>query len=208
MRRHYAAACLVLCTAAAGADAPALPAWCPSPEVVAAVAARARDKGDILLPIVAKELGVTEATIVQALPPQFRVAVPGSRFQEVWADLAGWDDAITAIFKGSMVFEIHGRVHAGEPSKKSNYFNLSPGAPGLSGHLRPDLVGMIAAVSRTVRGQEQNGVMFYDPAGNEVFGVYVPGEGASTDAKVKQQYLATRERLRTFGDPCARAAGS
>ena len=66
---------------------------------------------------------------------------------------------------------------------------------------------MIAAVSRTVRGQEQNGVVFYDPAGNEVFGVYVPGEGASTDAKVKEQYLATRERMRALGDPCARPAG-
>ena len=126
MRHQFAVASLVFCTVAAQADAPAVPAWCPSPEVVAAVAAKAGDKGDLMLPLVAKELGVTEAAIVQALPTQFRVTVPGSRFKEVWADLAGWDDAVTAIFKGSMVFEVHGRVHTGEPSKKSNYFNLSP----------------------------------------------------------------------------------
>ncbi len=176
---------------------------CPGPDLIAAVRARAGDKGDIPLQAVAAELGSSEAAILRALPEQFRVMAAGSHFSEVWADLTGWDDAVFAVSKGGNVFEIHGRIRPGEPSKKSRYFNLSPGTPGVAGHLRPDLVSAIAAVSRHVRGKEQHGIGFFDAAGAEVFGVYVPGEGEEVDQKVKAQYLATRERLRGFGDPCA-----
>ncbi len=176
---------------------------CPGPDLIAAVRARAGDKGDIPLQATATELGSSEAAVLRALPEQFRVMAAGARFTEVWADLAGWDDAVFAVLKGGHVFEVHGRIRPGEPSKKSRYFNLSPGTPGVTGHLRPDLVSAIGAVSRHVRGKEQHGIAFFDAAGAEVFGVYVPGEGDHVDQKVKAQYLATRERLRAFGDPCA-----
>ncbi|MCC7198452.1 MAG: hypothetical protein IT483_02960 [Gammaproteobacteria bacterium] len=191
----------------AAAQAPPAPPksaeHCPGPDLIAAVRVRAGDKGDIPLQAVATELGSSEAAILRALPEQFRVMAAGSHFSEVWADVTGWDDAVFAVSKGGNVFEIHGRIRPGEPSKKSRYFNLSPGTPGVAGHLRPDLVITIAAVSRHVRGKEQHGIAFFDAAGAEVFGVYVPGEGEDVDQKVKAQYLATRERLRAYGDPCA-----
>lgn len=179
-------------------------ALCPTPEVTAAVRAKAGEKGDIGAPALAKELGVSEATVILALPEALRTPVAASRFPEIWAELTGWSDAVVVAWKRSNVLEIRGPIRPGMPSERSNYFNLEPGGPGLSGHLRPDLYGVIVAVSREVRGRVQNGVLFYDIEGAEVFGVYVPGEGQAVDPEVLGQYQATRRLMAGWGEPCGR----
>jgi putative heme iron utilization protein len=62
---------------------------------------------------------------------------------------------------------------------------------GLSGHLRPDLVSAIWAVSLEGREGPLRGVMFLDAAGATAFSVFLP-EGAQPTAGEAAQFAATR----------------
>ncbi|NJD31783.1 MAG: hypothetical protein FIB04_07845 [Gammaproteobacteria bacterium] len=122
----------------------------------------------------ARERHMSEAMLLDALPAATRKALAPSRFQEVWSNLVAWPDAVTMILKLGNVFEVHGRVLDGEPSKVSQYFNLAEG-PGVSGHLRPDTFGAIYLAAKPFRGRVRHEVSFLDRSGENVFSVFVPG---------------------------------
>jgi heme iron utilization protein len=154
------------------------------------------------------ELGISEAAVMSALPPGRAVGVPGSEFHAVWDSLRTWPDAVVAIRTGGHVMEVHGPIHAGEPSRISQYFNLSPEGPGLSGHLRPDLVAAIYAVQLPGRSGDEYGVVFFDPAGQPAFGVYVPSEHAKASDSALRAFEETKARLATMPRACGSALPS
>ena len=131
------------------------------------------------------------------------MGVSGAAFAEVWKSLQAWPDAVTVIAKADQVFEVHGRIPPGEPSKVSKYFNLDPKAKGITGHLRPDLYSAIYATSLPGRDRVEHGVLFFDPAGQLIFGVYVPNEHAAEDARVLEAFEATKDVLRSLPRPCS-----
>jgi putative heme utilization carrier protein HutX len=147
------------------------------------------------------ELQLSEAAVVGALPPGRSTGVSGRHFHEIWRSLQGWDDAVFIVRKAGNVFEIHGRVHGGEPSKVSKYFNLADGA-GVSGHLRPDLVSAIYAASLPGREGDEHGVLFYDEAGGLAFEVYVPATSKDPKAGVLAQFLATQAQMEKLPRLC------
>jgi heme iron utilization protein len=128
---------------------------------------------------VAREAGVSEAAALSALPGERAVSVRGSAFAEIWRSLQAWPDSLTVIEKSGQVFEVHGRIPSGEPSKVSRAFNLDPKAHGLTGHLRPDEYSTIYAASLPGRERVEHGILFINSAGQVIFGVYVPNEHAA-----------------------------
>lgn len=122
----------------------------------------------------ARDHGLSEAALLDALPVGIRKPVSPARFQEIWTDLVAWPDAVTMILKLGNVFEVHGRILAGEPSQVSHYFNLAEG-PGVSGHLRPDTYGAIYLAAKPFRGRVRHEVSFLDRSGEHAFSVFVPG---------------------------------
>lgn len=155
-----------------------------------------------LIEALRKELGLSESAILSGLPKERAVGVPGSQFHAVWVQLQTWPDAVVAIRSGGHVLEVHGPIHAGEPSKVSKYFNLAPEGQGLSGHLRPDLVSAIYAVKLPGRSGDDHGVIFYDSAGEAAFGVYVPSEYVQPDAAGMQRFADTRSRMLSMPAAC------
>ena len=143
------------------------------------------------LAAVARSAGVSEAAALSSLPAERAVGVSGAAFAEVWKSLQAWPDSVTVITKADQVFEVHGRIPAGEPSKVSKYFNLDPKAPGITGHLRPDVYAAIYAASLPGRDRVEHGILFFDPAGQLIFGVYVPNEHAAEDSRVLDAFRAT-----------------
>lgn len=143
------------------------------------------------LSMVARSAGVSEAAALSSLPAERAVGVSGAAFAEVWKSLQAWPDAVTVIAKADQVFEVHGRVPSGEPSKVSKYFNLDPKAQGITGHLRPDVYAAIYAASLPGRDRVEHGILFFDPAGQLIFGVYVPNEYAAEDSRVVDAFRAT-----------------
>lgn len=154
---------------------------------------------------IAHAANVSDATALSALPEQQAVGIPGTSFREIWDSLRAWPDAVTVIMKSDQVFEVHGKVPAGEPSKVSRYFNLDPKSEGVTGHLRPDLYAAIYATSLPGRDRTQHGILFFDPAGALIFGVYVPNEHAAEDSRVMEAFRATVAMIHTLPRVCAGA---
>lgn len=152
----------------------------------------------------ALQLKMPEALVVSALPAEQAYGVSATHFKTVWKSLETWGQAVFVVMKGGNVFEAYGKVFAGEPSKRSNFFNLHGEGPGMSGHLRPDLLSSIYVIALPGKDSVMRGVMFYDAAGEASFGVYIPGEGAAPPASLIKQFEATAEEIRALPSICAK----
>lgn len=150
----------------------------------------------------AASLGLPEAVVMSGLDTARAYGVAGSHFQAVWKMLESWETAVFVVMKGGHVFETHGPIQAGEPSKRSNFFNLHGHADGMSGHLRPDLVSAIYAVSLPGKDETLRGVLFYDQAGEIAFGVYVPGEGDTPPDSLISSFEATQASIQNLPSIC------
>ena len=139
---------------------------------------------------VATKLATSEAAVLGAVAAERGAATVGDAFLAVWESLRTWPEAVAIVMKGGHVFEVHGKIAAGEPSKVSKYFNLQ-GHEGLSGHLRPDLVAAIYAIELPGRNGPEYGIAFADAAGSVAFAVYVPAGDEFTPEGLKA-WQATR----------------
>lgn len=185
------------------ADAPPAAATCATTDETARVRAL-YSKGPAPMPFQSQEeLKLPESTIASALPTELATGIDGAHFRAVWDSLATWDNALVMIRKGGNVFEVNTKIVAGEPSKRSKFFNLGHES-SLSGHLRPDLIASIYAVALPGREGVARGVFFYDAAGESVFGVFLPGEGAEPSAAALAGFEKTRSMIRSLPPRCAK----
>jgi putative heme iron utilization protein len=190
---------IALPSLAAAADAP--PAACATADEVARVAAM-YSKGPAPMPFQAQEeLKLPESTIASALPGALATGIDGSHFRAVWDSLVRWETAMVMIRKGGNVFEVTTKIVAGEPSKRSKYFNLGHES-SFSGHLRPDLITSIYAVALPGREGLARGLFFYDAAGESVFAVFLPGEGATPSAKAIADFENTWGLVKSLPARC------
>lgn len=200
---------IALPSLAAAANPPSTPtdtaspatAACATPDEAARVMAL-YSKGPAPMPFQSQEeLKLPESTIASALPGTLATGIDGSHFRAVWDSLVGWETAMVMIRKGGNVFEVSTKIVAGEPSKRSKYFNLGHDS-AFSGHLRPDLIASIYAVALPGREGLARGVFFYDAAGESVFGVFLPGEGATPSAKAIADFERTWNLIKSMPARC------
>ncbi|MBL8645339.1 MAG: hypothetical protein JNK21_15510 [Rhodospirillaceae bacterium] len=161
----------------------------PRPAAVCATADQAKQVAEYykatpgMLPANAtRALKMPEAAIVSGLPAGQSAVVSGAEFIKIWETLTAWPTALGLIMKGGNVFELPGKIAIGEPSTRSNFYNLKSGG-GFGGHLRPDLMSTIAVVA--IPGKESavtRGVMFYDGTGESLLAVFSVGDGGEGSA--------------------------
>ena len=60
---------------------------------------------DGVLERIAAECGVSTLDVVKALPAEQRTLVPGSRFQEIMADLENWGEVLVIVHTPDIVLE-------------------------------------------------------------------------------------------------------
>ncbi len=149
----------------------------------------------------ATTLGVSEAVLASALSGKQAVGTTGAGFEAVWKSLQEWDDATVVLRKSGFVLEVRGRIPGGAPSTKSQFFNLKQDGAGLSGHLRPDLVGAIYALDLPGAQGPLRGITFTDGLGEGIFGVYVP-EGAGPKPALVAQFEKTRAVIAGLARVC------
>ena len=168
--------------------------WCATNEQRSAIQTAMADPAKPAPFRVAAKLSLPEATVQSALAPA-SYGIDARHFRSIWSSLTTWDEAVTVVMKGGHIFETHGRIPEGEPSKRSQFFNLKSVAEGMHGHLRPDLLSTIYAMEMTIGDETQRGVLFYDKQGDIAFGVYLPGEGHTPSAATLKQFAATRSLI-------------
>jgi putative heme iron utilization protein len=192
--------------AAPVAAAPAAATTPAGPAALCAAASQAADARRLLAEpranfwTVAGRVGTSEAAVLSAVAAERGAATAGDGFLKVWESLRAWPEAVAIVMKGGHVFEVHGRIAAGEPSKVSHYFNLQ-GHEGLSGHLRPDLVAGIYAVELPGRNGPEYGIAFADEAGGIAFAVYVPAGDEFTPGGL-EAWQATRALIASRAPLC------
>lgn len=149
----------------------------------------------------ASKLGIPEAIVASALDAKQVTGTSGTGFAAVWSSLQEWEDATVVLLKAGHVFEVRGRLPGGEPSTKSQFFNLKQDGAGLSGHLRPDLLGAIYAVEVAGAQGPLRGISFVDAAGDSAFGVFVP-EGSDATSPVIARFEKTRAVIAALPRVC------
>lgn len=152
----------------------------------------------------AAQLKLSEAVIASAIPADKAIGTTGAGFAAIWESLSHWNGALFLVIKDGSVLEISSAVSTGTPSTKSKFFNLGhEGA--VSGHLRPDLMSSIYALQLPAREGFTRGVLFYDDKGENVFGVFVGGEGKAPSAEQLAQFKATWDLIAGMPRACAAA---
>jgi putative heme iron utilization protein len=170
---------------------------CATADQVKQVAEYYQKMPGMIPPNAARALKMPEAALASGLPKDQAAVVGGAEFTKVWDTLTAWPDAVTLVMKGGNVFEIHGKILPGESSTRSNFYNIKPGG-ALGGHLRPDLVSTIAVVALPGKdGAATRAVMFYDGAGESVFGVFAAGEGGEGSAPSAAGFAAFDKTMAT-----------
>lgn len=199
------------------ADAADAPAKAGAPELSAPMCATVAQVKQVqehyaahpgAMPAVAtRALKLPDALIASALPPDQVYGASGAAFIPVWESMMAWDDPVTIVIKSGSVIEIRGKIPKGTPSKVSNYFNVDESGPGLGGHLRPDLVTAIYAVDLPTKAANAplRGILFFDGAGDTVFGVYAAGEneGSPASPALVAQFERTRALVKSMPRVCA-----
>lgn len=152
-------------------------------------------------------LGLSGTAVLALLPDEVQASTTGAQFAAIWKSLEAWPDVLFLITKGGHVFEIRDRARPGEASTRSRFFNLATDGPGLSGHLRPDLIGAIAAIDTAGRDGPIRGITFHDLQGAYVFGAYVPTKhGETPDPKALAAFESTRAAIRALPRLCPDSA--
>lgn len=196
--------CLFASAAAALADTPRLCANTAEAALIAPALAKG-PVGPVSSAAVGQELKLNEALIVSTYKPEQAVGVSGANFAPVWSSLNAWGDSMILITKGGNVFEVSSKVRPGEPSKRSKFFNLQGSGPGLSGHLRPDLISAIYGLALPTKEGAARGLMFFGEQGESVFGVFVASEGREPSADELAKFKTTWDLLKSLPPVCGSA---
>jgi len=125
---------------------------------------------DGVLERIAAECGVSTLDVVKALPAEQRTLVPGSRFQEIMADLENWGEVLVIVHTPDIVLECVGRVPPGSIGR--GYYNIHGDSP-IGGHIRYENCTEIAFVARPFNGRPSCSIQFFNGQGGAMFKVFV-----------------------------------
>ncbi|NRD73207.1 heme utilization cystosolic carrier protein HutX [Shewanella sp. VB17] len=119
----------------------------------------------------AVELGVSEWSVVLALPPEQMSQLPLSDKDALLSSLPDWGNVTTIIAVSGSIFEFKGSFPQGKYAY--GYYNLITEGEGLHGHLNLDSLSAIALISRPFRGKESHSINFFGSKGEIIFKVYL-----------------------------------
>lgn len=131
--------------------------------------------------LIAEELSVPEAAVVEALPSEMRRSIDPSQFKEVWAQLVKWEKPLLILRVAGSVFQIRGSVAPGRDNE--GYYSIDADWSPWGGHLKPSELGAIFLIQKPFRGRHTWQCAFYDKKGKRAFSIYVDGEGAVPHAE-------------------------
>ena len=156
-----------------------------------------------LLPFSASgRLGLSEAKVLHALTGGKTQGTSGMAFADVWNAMAGLKHVTVLIIVEGSLFEVKSDLSPGEKSSRSHFFNLGT-SEALRGHLNPN--GISAIYSLHIPGEEQNmyAILFLNHAGDQVFGLYLSGEGRVASEEEIARFEHVSELIASRGPVCA-----
>lgn len=157
-----------------------------------AVAERITAKKPFVLGMLARELGVTELAVGEALPETMRAFAPKESFDRVWQELTTWEKATFIMRHAGSVLEVKGTIPPG--THGNGFFNLR-GESGIGGHLKVDDLAKIGFFSMPFMGLESHSVQFFDEGGADKFSIYAGRNGRTLIPAVVESFSRLREAV-------------
>ena len=155
----------------------------------------------VTLATIAGALETTELEAARLLPEDVAAFVTGDisvRFDEIWAELSGWEKVTLFIVHDSHVFEIEGKLHVGK--RAQGYYNILAKDAAIGGHLRYDNIRACAFTSFPFMGRESHAVQFFNAQGAVSFAVYVGRENRQLIESVRAAFMRARKTFCTEAD--------
>ncbi|MBM1170517.1 heme utilization cystosolic carrier protein HutX [Microvirga arabica] len=147
-------------------------------------------KPDGILEQVAESRGVPMQAVLDCLPPEAALRVPGDLYQEIWQDLTEWGVITLVVHTRDGVFECEGSIPAG--TLGHGYFNIHGETP-IGGHLRMERCRSIYFIDRPFFGKRSCSVQFVNQEGGVMFKIFV---GRHEDRALRPDQVARFEALR------------
>lgn len=120
---------------------------------------------------IASQLSVSELEVVRALPEGMATIIDGKEAESVLGELSDWGPVTTIVHSFGSIFEVKASLPKGKNAR--GYYNLMGREGQLHGHLKLDLIGHIALVSKPVNGRDSHYFGFFTHQGDSVFKVYL-----------------------------------
>lgn len=163
----------------------------PTEEQILKVRERVNEKPSIPISLLADDLGLSTAAVVEALPENMRVGAPISDFEEIWQAMCDWEKVTFIVTNNGAIVEAGGRLPQGKFGQ--GFFNLDSATGMVGGHLKISALGRIWLVSKPFFSLESHSVQFFDTVGDPMFSIYV-GRGA--DRKLIPEVVEAFQNLK------------
>ncbi|KFG68082.1 heme utilization cystosolic carrier protein HutX [Microvirga sp. BSC39] len=144
---------------------------------------------DGILEQVAEKHGVAMQAVLDCLPAEAAVRVPGDLYREIWQEVTQWGAITLVVHTRDGVFECEGSVPPGTEGR--GYFNIHGESP-IGGHLRMERCRSIYFVDRPFFGRRSCSVQFVNHEGGVMFKIFV---GRNKDRSLKADQVARFEAL-------------
>lgn len=138
----------------------------------------------------AEMYGVTDLEVCRAMPEGMVAITDGSRFEEIWNELAGWEKATVIIQHYGSAFEISTKICSGV--KAHGYYNIM-GECTFGGHIKDSEIYSIGFSTMPFMGLESYSVLFFNKTGSLIFSVYAGRENRVIIESVKSSFLQMKE---------------
>ncbi len=119
---------------------------------------------------VARELNVTTADVVAALPADEVVSVGAERFEDVMMAATELGNITFIVQTEDIVLECKGPVPAGSFGR--GYYNIHGESP-IGGHIKAENCGAIFFISRKLMGRLSHSIQFYNKLGGCIYKIYL-----------------------------------
>ena len=144
--------------------------------------------------MIAKQLCVSEWSVVSQLSTDFMQEIPVSSFDKIMEDVSKWGDVTFIVSNSSIIAEIKATIPKG--SYGNGYFNLAHGLSPIGGHICTDNIAHICFVQKDVMGMESFSIQFFNKEGEGVFKIYLArAENKQIISEQKNAYLNLKNNL-------------
>lgn len=128
------------------------------------------EKPDSVLDFIARDVGVSLSDVLDCLPQNEVLSLPGETFEAVMNGVAGIGSVTFIVHTEDIVLECKGEVPSGSYGR--GYYNIHGQSP-IGGHIKADNCGSIHFVSREMMGRLSKAIIFCNQAGAAMFKIYL-----------------------------------
>ena len=133
------------------------------------------EKPDGVIEAIAREVGVSTLSVLEAAPAEQRITIAPEHFEALWQKLAEWGSVLFIVHTPDIVLECEGSLPVG--SFGHGYYNIHGDSP-IGGHIKAGNCQTIALVDRQFHGRRSCSVQFFNGAGEAMFKVFVRRDAA------------------------------